>query len=170
MSALKLRWPKTEEIKDLGVWLAAFVICSLTPIWGSVLLLIFSGNEWSLLELIGSGQLGLIATSLLGSLFYLLFRDIPPFRFPYRWALGPIALGLVLICAFSFAAPLLGDSFNSHVIAWTTAGLLFWSICLTLIAMIIDQQIKGIVDTRGDIPQEKQLASQFAELRKKQGP
>lgn len=98
------------EWTQIGKWLACYVVCSLLPIWGSVVLLkVFTDSSLGFQDFTNNGEFALYTASLLGSLFYLLFRDSLAPRFPHTAVFGIAGLVGIVVATVVFSGALLAN-------------------------------------------------------------
>lgn len=159
-----------EDCKVLGTWLLCYIAASLLPIWGGyLLLLIKDGKAPPLGEFTHDGEFALLAASLLGTLFYMLFRDSGSGRFPLTSLFGPLGLILILGSGLVFAGAILAGRGTPAVSLGVVTGLSIFiyigAFGLAICVVLIEQQIARHEWREVSQRQESELADRVREER-----
>lgn len=159
---LKLQY---KDYKLLATWVLCYIAASLLPIWGGAIWHRLDQDAWpTIASFTQNGEFALLASSLLGAIFFSLFRENGLGKFPGTFIIGPISLIAIVVSTIFFSrgmssvgAPSTG-SWNFMAKACLTIYIVV--AILSIVVLLIESQIDRI-------PIRGQSQDQLSDLRLK---
>ena len=171
--------PTRRQLAHIAKWLVCYIICSLLPIWGSLVLLqLFTNPTWAFQDFTSNGEFALFSASLLGSLFFLLFRDSLAPRFPHSAFFGIAGLVGIVLATLFFAGAVLSAKaaagsqadasvfeLNPSVLGTLSVILYGLALIVFLLATYVDIRLTSYQPADTRVEDMKELIGDFHKLR-----
>ena len=182
LPVFKPRRPNANEVKELLLWFGFYATFSAMPFYGSWLILaVFTEETQRIFDYTGKGELALLATSLLGSLFFTFLRDssAKASGLPHGKWLTLAGVLIAIVCAIMFMGALLSARAADFAIAnqsmlflkasparvtLVTSVAYLGTLILIVLTMMIDQQVRSTTPRELEEDSRRSLAADFQKL------
>lgn len=163
-----LRRPTWTESRDAGIWVVLTLGLGLLPLWGGAIIRFLFDRPWSLADFVVHGEFALYTASIVSGTVYILCREYPT-QFPFRPILIMVTVLLALWSGLISGGMFLGERTppSAPRVAWLTIPAFVLAMIISVLAMLLDQQVTVPDPHEAAKQQEENLRKRLRSRRKK---